>query len=226
MTKPWRGPTLAIQAASGSSPKRRALAEAATGEIGHHRAAIFMPSLLLVEPGPRERAPELGFVAGVALAETLHAILGYDPRLTLKWPNDLVFDGAKLSGLLLEATTTPEGHFACVIGFGVNCASHPQGLAYPTTDLSALGRQCVASRRSSLPLSRGNGSAGWLRPLVARTALIFAADTKKLGWRQAAGHVGWHLIARLLPQWRTASRASSERSTRPAVSLSRPSRGA
>ena len=99
-------------------------------------------SLLLVDPAPRARAPELGFVAGVALAETLHGILGYDRRLALKWPNDLVFYGAKFCGLLLEATATPEGHFACVIGFGVNCCSHPQGLPYPVTDLAALGVAC------------------------------------------------------------------------------------
>jgi BirA family biotin operon repressor/biotin-[acetyl-CoA-carboxylase] ligase len=134
------------------------VAEAQSAGRGRHGRNWASPrgnlyaSLLLVEPGPREHAPELGFVAGVALAETLHAILGYDARLTLKWPNDLVFDDAKLSGLLLEAATTPEGHFACVIGFGVNCASHPQGLAYPTTDLAALGRQC-GPREVLLPLS-------------------------------------------------------------------------
>jgi BirA family biotin operon repressor/biotin-[acetyl-CoA-carboxylase] ligase len=116
-------------------------------------------SLLLVEPGPRERAPELGFVAGVALAETLHVILGYDTRLALKWPNDLIFDGAKLSGLLLEATTTPEGRFACVIGFGVNCVSHPQGLAYPTTDLGELGKNCGSSE---LLLSLSEAMDRWL----------------------------------------------------------------
>ena len=101
-------------------------------------------SLLLIDPAPRAHAPELGFVAGVALAETLHGILGYDQRLALKWPNDLVFDGAKFCGLLLEATATPEGRFACVAGFGVNCRSHPQGLPYPTTDLAALGVVCEA----------------------------------------------------------------------------------
>lgn len=99
-------------------------------------------SLLLVDPAPRVRAPELGFVAGVALAETLHGILGYNRRLALKWPNDLVFDDAKFCGLLLEAGTTQAGHFACVIGFGVNCSSHPRGLPYPATDLAALGMAC------------------------------------------------------------------------------------
>ena len=94
-------------------------------------------SLLLLDPAPSERAPELGFVAGVALACTLTRLVG--SRLRLKWPNDALVDGAKLAGILLEATQTPSGQLACVIGMGVNCASHPAGLAYPAVDLAGLG---------------------------------------------------------------------------------------
>jgi BirA family biotin operon repressor/biotin-[acetyl-CoA-carboxylase] ligase len=94
-------------------------------------------SLLLVDAAPPERAPELGFVTGVALASALRRHLG--PQLRLKWPNDAVVDGAKLAGVLLEAAQTPHGGLACVIGVGVNCASHPEGLPYPATDLASLG---------------------------------------------------------------------------------------
>ena len=48
-------------------------------------------------------APQLGFVAGLALHEAVEAVTGIGaPRLSLKWPNDLLLDGAKVSGLLLE----------------------------------------------------------------------------------------------------------------------------
>ena len=98
-------------------------------------------SLLLINPGPPETCAQLGFVAGVALARAARAIAGGDERLALKWPNDLLFSGAKLSGLLLESTQLPDGRLACVIGFGVNCRSNPAGLAYPATNLSqALDR--------------------------------------------------------------------------------------
>ena len=99
-------------------------------------------SLLLIDPAPPARAPQLGFVAGVALARAVRGLLGGDPRLLLKWPNDLLHDGAKLSGMLLEGATLPDGRFACVIGFGVNCRSHPEGLAYAATDLAAIGSPC------------------------------------------------------------------------------------
>ncbi|MDE2579933.1 MAG: biotin--[acetyl-CoA-carboxylase] ligase [Hyphomicrobiales bacterium] len=95
-------------------------------------------SLLLSEPCAPERAPELGFVAGVALAEAVRARVGAAPGLGLKWPNDLLHDGAKLSGMLLEATRAPGGPLAVVIGIGVNCMSHPDDVAYSTTDLDAI----------------------------------------------------------------------------------------
>ncbi len=98
-------------------------------------------SLLLIEPCPPQKAPELGFVAGVALADALRGLLGGDRKLQLKWPNDALYDGAKLSGLLLESfggggSRTP---FGCVIGFGVNCASCPADTPYPATSLEKIG---------------------------------------------------------------------------------------
>jgi BirA family biotin operon repressor/biotin-[acetyl-CoA-carboxylase] ligase len=95
-------------------------------------------SLLLIDPCEPHRAPELGFVAGVALAAAARARVGAVAGLGLKWPNDLICDGAKLSGMLLEATRLPSGALAAVIGIGVNCRSHPEGLAYPTTDLETI----------------------------------------------------------------------------------------
>lgn len=95
-------------------------------------------SLLLTDPCPTEKAPELGFVAGVALAEAATAMLGARENLGLKWPNDLLCGGAKLSGMLLEATRLPSGVLAAVVGIGVNCRSHPDLPNYATTDLETL----------------------------------------------------------------------------------------
>lgn len=50
----------------------------------------------------------------------------------LKWPNDLLVDGAKLSGILLERAED-----AVVIGFGVNLAHHPEGLDRASTSIAA-----------------------------------------------------------------------------------------
>jgi BirA family biotin operon repressor/biotin-[acetyl-CoA-carboxylase] ligase len=97
-------------------------------------------SLLLIDPCDMPSAPQLGFVAGLALHEAVESVTGIGaPRLTLKWPNDLLLDGAKVSGLLLEGhRLQPGGSFAIVIGFGVNVAVAPTGTPYPATALRTV----------------------------------------------------------------------------------------
>ncbi|MBQ0822929.1 biotin--[acetyl-CoA-carboxylase] ligase [Microvirga sp. HBU67558] len=97
-------------------------------------------SLLLIDPCDMRSAPQLGFVAGLALHEAVEAVSGISaPRLSLKWPNDLLLDGAKVSGLLLEGhRLQPNGPLAIVIGFGVNVAFAPSGTPYPATALRSV----------------------------------------------------------------------------------------
>jgi BirA family biotin operon repressor/biotin-[acetyl-CoA-carboxylase] ligase len=66
------------------------------------------------------------------LAET------YVPRalLSLKWPNDLLLDGAKVSGILVESGAAEPGLWLAV-GVGVNLAAHPADTERPATNLSA-----------------------------------------------------------------------------------------
>jgi BirA family transcriptional regulator, biotin operon repressor / biotin---[acetyl-CoA-carboxylase] ligase len=93
-------------------------------------------SLLLVDPCEPSVAPQLGFVAGVALHQAVAHGMGIEaPRLALKWPNDLLLDGAKAAGLLLEGHQRPDGAFAVVIGFGVNIAAAPDTVSYPAKAL-------------------------------------------------------------------------------------------
>ncbi|SCY83871.1 biotin--[acetyl-CoA-carboxylase] ligase [Microvirga guangxiensis] len=94
-------------------------------------------SLLLIDPCEVHHAPQLGFVAGLALHEAVEAVTGLGaPRLSLKWPNDLLLDGAKVSGLLLEGHRLENnGPLAIVIGIGVNVAFAPTGTPYPAMAL-------------------------------------------------------------------------------------------
>ncbi len=92
-------------------------------------------SLLLSEPAPPERAAELSLVAALAVHDAVGSRTpGVARRLTLKWPNDVLIDGNKFAGILIEG----EGS-AVVIGVGVNCAHHPSGTAFPATDLATAG---------------------------------------------------------------------------------------
>lgn len=103
-------------------------------------------SLLLSEPAAEPRfLPQLAHVAGVALAVAVSAVTAEPHRFRLKWPNDLLSGPAKVAGILVEGTRTPDGRTACVVGWGVNCIHHPEGLTYATTDLSAAcGRPVTA----------------------------------------------------------------------------------
>jgi len=89
-------------------------------------------TLLLRPRRPVRRWGQLCFVAAVALRQ---AIAAFAPALILqlKWPNDLLLGGRKLSGTLLEAS----GSDWVLIGTGVNLASHPDGLG--ATSLAAHG---------------------------------------------------------------------------------------
>jgi BirA family biotin operon repressor/biotin-[acetyl-CoA-carboxylase] ligase len=91
-------------------------------------------SLLLSEPSPPERAPELSFVAALAVHDAITDVAELAGRLAIKWPNDLLCDGAKLAGILIEGQGP-----SVVVGIGVNCLQHPSDAAYPATNLAACG---------------------------------------------------------------------------------------
>jgi BirA family biotin operon repressor/biotin-[acetyl-CoA-carboxylase] ligase len=91
---------------------------------------LYASTLVRLRPGD-PGAATLALMTAVALDEAVRTFLD-DCRLTLKWPNDLLLDGAKLSGILLERVDE-----AVVIGIGVNLAHHPDLPDRPTTSLAA-----------------------------------------------------------------------------------------
>lgn len=114
-------------------------------------------SLLFVPAADPELIATLGFVAGIALNDALRRVVpearirqaldgadGAGGRIALKWPNDVVADGAKLAGILLEAIPRRDGRQAVIVGFGVNVVAAPAGLPYPATSLKALGSDVPA----------------------------------------------------------------------------------
>jgi BirA family transcriptional regulator, biotin operon repressor / biotin---[acetyl-CoA-carboxylase] ligase len=95
-------------------------------------------TLLLTEPSAPEHAPQLSFVAALALHDAVAARASQlGPALKVKWPNDLLVGRAKLAGILVEGESDPV--FTVAIGIGVNCATHPSDVAYPATDLASNG---------------------------------------------------------------------------------------
>ncbi len=121
-----------------------------------------LAATLLFQPAPPRDAgpdawPQLSFAAALAAADAIAAYApGADVRL--KWPNDVLLDGAKIAGLLLE--TAPGGGDAVCFGLGVNIVSAPDLGEYRATRLSDAAA-----------------------PPPSPNALLAAADEAFAGWR-------------------------------------------
>lgn len=72
-----------------------------------------------------EALPWLTLAAGVGVASGLRDLSGADLRL--KWPNDVLLDGAKLGGILAEAESAASGITFVVLGVGINLRRPPGG---------------------------------------------------------------------------------------------------
>lgn len=91
---------------------------------------VFASTLSKPQPGEGP-AQQLSFVAALALDHVLQYWVP-DDRLGLKWPNDVLLDGVKCSGILLEGVSG-----GTIIGFGVNLIQHPLDSERPATSLLA-----------------------------------------------------------------------------------------
>jgi BirA family transcriptional regulator, biotin operon repressor / biotin---[acetyl-CoA-carboxylase] ligase len=118
---------------------------AGRGRQGRHWASpvgnLYLSILLRLELLPA-RVAELGFAAPLAVADVVDAFL--PSGVTLKWPNDVLVGGAKISGILVE-----HAEDAAIVGIGLNVLHVPEGAPYPVTSLAALPRR--ADARRSLP---------------------------------------------------------------------------
>jgi BirA family biotin operon repressor/biotin-[acetyl-CoA-carboxylase] ligase len=96
-------------------------------------------SLLLSDPAPPETAPQLAFVAGLAVHDAIvERARELRDGLALKWPNDVVHAHRKLGGILIESEMAA-GKLAVALGIGVNCSRHPAQASFPATDIAEAG---------------------------------------------------------------------------------------
>lgn len=101
------------------------IADAQTGGKGRlgrkweSPAGVNLYTSILLRPGiPPARAHNLTFVSAVAVAETVGRLSPVRP--VVKWPNDILLDGKKTAGILLEMDSEPDRVHFIVAGIGVN----------------------------------------------------------------------------------------------------------
>lgn len=131
-------------------------------QLGEGNLALSRLGRVGCTPG---EVPQLSFVAGVALYRTTVWALGDGGgggRLTLKWPNDVLLDGAKLGGILIEATRLDDALMA-VIGIGLNTCQAPEIPGRRTASLSPVAVKMGSPRAFASLVARHleDGLALW-----------------------------------------------------------------
>ncbi|MEL6504803.1 MAG: biotin--[acetyl-CoA-carboxylase] ligase [Pseudomonadota bacterium] len=116
------------------------------GKARRGRAWVSEPgnlyaSLLLENPAPQNKLLGLPLVVSLALHRALlAAVPALGTSLAIKWPNDLLLGGRKLSGILMEGQWDASSQRSgIIIGCGINCAHFPDNPLYPATSLKASG---------------------------------------------------------------------------------------
>ena len=151
-----------------------------TGRGSHGRAWQSPAGNLYVSVLLRSRRtgkPQLSLVAALAVADTVRDLVPAVP-VTLKWPNDVLLAGCKVSGILLE--TSDE---VVVIGVGINLANAPRQTSYAAT---------WVDRWRSVPASIEEVRNRFLRALARRvdTWTDHGFEPLRLAWLDRAHGLG------------------------------------
>ncbi len=101
-------------------------------DVGNLYCSVLLkPQCLMAD------AAQVSFVMALAVGRFLKDYLPDHRSLQYKWPNDVLVEGRKISGILLEAETNKQGNLdALIVGMGVNLQNHPKETLYAATNLS------------------------------------------------------------------------------------------
>jgi BirA family biotin operon repressor/biotin-[acetyl-CoA-carboxylase] ligase len=145
---------VALDLARGGAPHGAAVvAEGQTAGRGRLGRAFFSPSYvnlylsLVLRPAlTTAEAPTLILASGVGVADAVDGELGAPQRVEIKWPNDVLVDGRKVSGILMELGAEAARVLFCVLGIGVNLNVDPRTFPAEFRDL-ATSLSHAAGRR-------------------------------------------------------------------------------
>lgn len=147
-------------------------------------------TLLLRTDKPPAEAAQVSFVAALAVADML---AHYVPAslVSLKWPNDPLLGGLKVSGILIESGASPQGGLWLAVGIGVNLARKPIDSERPATSITTYRESPPPSPIEAVEVLAG-AFERWSR---AWTSLGFPAIAD--AWTARAHGLGAPCVARL-----------------------------
>lgn len=169
------------------------------GRTWHDPEGNFAATLVMQPDGPPAAAALRSFVAALALHDVLLDLTGRPEALALKWPNDVLLQGGKLAGILLESTGSGTRVAHLAIGIGVNLRQAPpaQPGALPPVSLrdaagveiapeAFLNRLAPAFARREAQL-QGGGFAPIRAAWLARAARLGGTLTARTGTAELTG---------------------------------------
>lgn len=149
-------------------------------------------SFILPPEGEIQTASEFGFAAALAVADALERHLPQGMPVTIKWPNDILVQGAKIGGILLESVPTSKGGLAAlVLGVGLNIRAAPDNVPYRVTCLEAIA-ETPAFARERLLCAVAHELEGWLTQ-----RRHFGFRVLRNGWLARAKGIGEAITVRL-----------------------------
>lgn len=176
------------------------LAHKQTGGRGRRGRAWEMPAgnfaatLTMRPTEPPAIVALRSFVASLALFDALVDCTGRAEAFSLKWPNDVLLNGGKLAGILLESSAQPDGTMPLSIGIGVNLVAAPpkenveKGALAPVDLLSETGARVTAEEFLEI---LANAYARWEQSF---TTYGFAPTRE--AWLARAARLGEPILAR------------------------------
>jgi len=119
------------------------------GRQWHSPEGNLYCSIVLRPEVPVASAAQLSFVTALAVGHAIAGLLPDNVELRYKWPNDLLLDGRKAAGILLESSGGANGKLDwLIVGAGLNVEDYPDGIdaagGYPATSLRGAGARPVA----------------------------------------------------------------------------------
>ncbi|MEQ8226642.1 MAG: biotin--[acetyl-CoA-carboxylase] ligase [Rhodospirillales bacterium] len=117
------------------------------GRTWHSPKGNFYCSIVLRPDVPLKDAAQFGFVASLAVFDTIGSLAQPGTEAHTKWPNDVLISGRKVAGILLEAqgAASPEAEPDFVIvGVGVNLVDYPEDVEFPATAMAEEGTRVLA----------------------------------------------------------------------------------
>ncbi len=89
---------------------------------------------------------QIPFVAALAVARAINPVFEEKATIALKWPNDILLNGKKLGGILVETVDAQSSSPWVIVGIGLNIEHFPKDTSLPATSLKDAGVEIISAK--------------------------------------------------------------------------------